>query len=66
VKGFYKGLVAEGTVSANDVVKMGAGAALNCVLVTDLGSPAAGESLKGRATALMGAGSEGTTYVYLW
>lgn len=57
-RGLYKGIIAEGTVSAGDMIAPGVGAALNTCVV------AAGGSARGYC--LMGAGSEGTCSVWLW
>lgn len=59
VKGLYKGIVAEGTISVGDQVKMGAGAGLNCALKQTAGSDA-------RGVCVMAGGSEATISVYLF
>ena len=51
-------MVAEGTVGAGTSVKMGAGAALNCVVAN-------GASSGARATVMAGAGSEGMALIFL-
>jgi len=57
-QGYYKGMIADDTVATEDGYSVGAGAALNTV-----GAAAAGTT---RGTVVMGAGSEGTTVIYLW
>lgn len=57
-RGFYQGIIAEGTVAAGDYIQPGVGAALNNCVVAVAGSS--------RGMAVMGAGSEGTCVVWLW
>ena len=57
-RGYYKGLIAETTVSVGTPIAAGAGGALNCVM--------SGTAVFHRGTVLMAAGSEGTTSVYLF
>jgi hypothetical protein len=59
VQGYYQGLKADETVNAQAPICMGSGAALNTVQTADAAATA-------RGVALMGAGSNGVTFVYLW
>ena len=55
--GYYRGLVAEASINNGVGFSVGAGTALNCIKAAAAGTT--------RGTVIMGAGSEGTTAVWL-
>lgn len=57
-RGFYKGLIAEASLSSGTGFSAGAGAALNTIKAAAAGTT--------RGTVVMGGGSEAVTSVYLW